>query len=192
VGIVSVVGLSEVLDRVRPSWAQRTVSVVVFGAIVFNCTLTTQSRRWTNYDEVAINMTRTLRAEYPDLTLLSNNCIVAYVMDVAPSGGPHYAKLDMDRLMKYPECFVLWDQFSSNPRFDKTEMTKERMLQDSTMVLLERYTYWDAEYRVLGRNLHVLMAVLVRISSTRKSALRFCHSVSPDDRADGNPICSQT
>ena len=156
VGIVSVYGLSEVLDRVKPSWAQLALSLLVFGAIVFNCTLTTHPRNWTNYDQIVINMTKALRSEYPDLTLLSNNCIVAYVMDVAPSGGPHFAKLDTDMLKKYPECLILWDPFSSNPRFDQTELTKEKVLQDSTMVLLERYNYWDAEYLILYRNIQVL------------------------------------
>jgi hypothetical protein len=100
-------------------------------------------------------MTKVVRAEYPDLTLLSNNCIVAYVMDVAPSGGPHFAKLNTAMLKKYPECLILWDSFSSNPRFDQTEMTKEKMLQDTTMVLLERYTYSDAEFLLLYRSIYV-------------------------------------
>jgi len=156
VGIVSVYGLSQVLDRVKPSWAQLALSLLVFGAIVFNCTLTTHPRRWTNYDQIVINMTKALRSEYPDLTLMSNNCIVAYVMDVVPSGGPHFAKLNADMLKKYPECLILWDPFSSNPRFDQTELTKEKVLQDLTMVLLERYNYWDAEYLILYRNIQVL------------------------------------
>jgi hypothetical protein len=153
VGIVSVYGLSEILDRVKPSWAGFALSVLLFGAIVFNCILTTHPRRWTSYDQFVITRTKALRSAYPDLTLLSNNCIVAYVMDVAPCGGPHYAKLETEALRKNPECLVLWDPYSSNPRFDRTEMTKERMLGDSTMVLLEGYSNWDAEYLVLGRNL---------------------------------------
>jgi hypothetical protein len=152
VGIVSVYALSEVLDRVKPSWTQLALSVLVFSGLVFNCTLTTHPRRWANYDRIVINMTKALRSEYPDLTLLSNNCIVAYVLDVAPSGGPHFAKLNTDMLAKYPECLILWDPFSSNPRFDQAALTKEKVLQDSTMVLLERYTYWDAEYLLLYRN----------------------------------------
>ena len=158
VGIVSVYGLSEVLDRVKPSWAQLALSLLVFGAVVFNCTLTTHPRRWTNYDQIVITTTKALRSEYPDLTLLSNNYIVPYVLDVAPSGGPHFAKLDKDMLEKYPECLILWDPFSSNPRFDQTEWTREKVLQDSTMVLLERYSYWDAELLVLYRNMQGLKA----------------------------------
>ncbi len=152
VGIVSVYGLSEVLDRVKPSWPQLALSLVVFGAVVFNCTLTTHPRRWTNYDQIVITMTKALRLEYPDLTLSSNNYIVPYAMDVAPSGGPHFARLDKDMLKKYPECLILWDPFSSNPRFDQTEWTREKVLQDSTMTLLERYSNGDAEYLVLYRN----------------------------------------
>jgi hypothetical protein len=152
VGIVSVYGLSEVFDRVKPSWAQFAVSLLLFGVVVFNCTLTTHPRRWTNYDQIVIRMTKELRSEYPDLTLLSNNCVAAYVMDVAPSGGPHFAKLDMNMLKKYPECLILWDPSSSNPRFDQTELTKEKVLKDTTMVLLERYNYWDAEFLLLYRN----------------------------------------
>jgi len=152
VGIVSVYGLSEVLDRVKRSWAQLALSVLVFSGIVFNCTLTTHPRRWSNYDQIVINMTKALRSEYPDLTLLSNNYVVAYVMDVPPSGGPHFAKLNTDMLSKYPECLILWDPFSSNPRFHQTELTKEKVLQDTTVVLLERHNYGDAEYLLLYRN----------------------------------------
>ena len=156
VGIVSVYGLSEVFDRVKPSWAQLALSFLVFGALVFNCTLTTHPRRWTNFDQFVITTTKALRSEYPDLTLLSNNYIVPYVMDVSPSGGPHFAKLDSTMLKKYPECLIVWDPFSSNPRFDQTELTKEKLLRDSTMVLLESYNYWDAEYLILYRNIHLL------------------------------------
>jgi hypothetical protein len=159
VGIVSVYGLSEVLERVKPSWAKVALSVLVFGALVFNCISTTHPRRWTNDDRIVITMTKALRSEYPDLTLLSNNCIVAYVMDVAPSGGPHFAKLDADELRKYPQCLIFWDPFSSNPRFDHTEVTRDRVLHDSTMVLLARYGYWGAEYLVLGKNMGVLKPV---------------------------------
>lgn len=155
VGIVSVYGLSKVFERVKPPWAQLALSLLVFGAVVFNCTLTTHPRSWTNHDRIVINMTNALRSEYPDLTLLSNNCMVPYVMDVAPSGGLHFAKLDADMLKKFPECLIVWDSFSSNPRFDQTEWTKEKVLKDSTMVLLESYNYWDAEYLILYRNIHL-------------------------------------
>jgi hypothetical protein len=158
VGIVSVYGLSEVLDRVKPSWAQLALSLLVFGAVVLNCTLTTHPRRWTNFDQIVITTTKALRSEYPDLTLLSNNYIVPYVMDVAPSGGPHFAKLESATLKKYPECLILWDPFSSNPRFDQTEWTREKVLQDSTMILLERDNIWDAELLVLYRNTQGLKA----------------------------------
>ena len=103
-----------------------------------------------------INTTKAVRSANPGLTLLSNNYIVPYVMDVSPSGGPHFARLDTDKLKKYPECLILWDQFSSNPRFDQTELTKEKMLQDTTMVLLKRYTHWDAELLLFYRNTDVI------------------------------------
>ena len=158
VGIVSVYGLSEVFERVKPSWARLAISTLLFGALVLNCTLTTHPRRWTEFDQVVINATTALRSEYPDLTLLSNNCIVPYVMDVAPSGGPHFAKLDTVMLKKYPECLILWDPFSSNPRFDQTEFTKEKLLQDTTMVLLERHNSWNAEFLLLYRNIQGMNA----------------------------------
>ena len=50
----------------------------------------------------------------------------------------------------------MWDQFSSNPRFDQTELTKEKMLQDTTMALLKRYTYWDAELLLYYKNTDVI------------------------------------
>ena len=146
VGIVSVYGLSEVLDRVRAPWGEFALSLTVFGAVVFNCTLTTHPRRWENYERVVITMTGALRAEYPDLTLLSNNCIAAYVMDVPPSGGPHFEKLDEGMIEKYPRCLILWDPYSSNPRFFQTGLTTGKLLRDPTLVVVDRYAYWDAEY----------------------------------------------
>jgi hypothetical protein len=158
VGIVSVFGLSEILRRVKPSWVQPGLPLLIFGGIVLNCTLTTHPRRWTNHDLIMITMTQTVRSQYPDLTLLSNNYIVPYVMDVAPYGDPRFAKLDADGLESNPEGLILWDPFSSNPRFDQTEWTKERVLQDSTMVLLKTYRYWDAEYLLLYRNIQASKA----------------------------------
>jgi hypothetical protein len=175
VGIVSVYGLSEVFDRVRSPWAHSALSLLVFGALVFNCTLTTHPRRWADYDQIVITMTKALRTEYPDLTLLSNNYVAAYVMDVAPSGGPHFAKLDADMLKKYPECLILWDPFSSNPRFDHTELTKENMLADTTMALLEKHSYWDADFLLLYRNIQGTKiqksAGALFVSRTRRAAL---------------------
>jgi hypothetical protein len=146
VGIVSVYGLSELLDRVNLSWGKQALSVLVFCVVVFNCTLTTHPRRWENYEKIVLSMTRALRVEYPDLTLLSNNSIAAYVVDVAPSGGAHFEKLDSRILAKYSRCLILWDPYSSNPRFFQTGVTLESMLQDSTLVAVDRYNYWDAEY----------------------------------------------
>ena len=148
-GIVSVVGLSDIFERLKLSWWRFVFSVIVFGVVVFNCTLTTHPRRWPNYEQVVINMTKALRNGYPELTLLSNDCTVAYVMDVAPSGGPHFAKLNENMLKKYPECLILWDPFSSSSIYSQTKLTKEKMLSDTTVKVLERYKYWNVEYLVL-------------------------------------------
>ncbi len=151
-GIVSVYGLSEILERIKTIWVKLAFSVLVFSAVVFNCALTTHPRRWTNYDRVIINMTKVARTQYPHLTLLSNDCVVAYEMDVSPAGGPHFAQLNKDMLKKYPECLILWDPFLANSVFFQTELTKEKMLQDTTVRVLEEYKYFEAEYFLLYRN----------------------------------------
>jgi hypothetical protein len=153
-GIVSVYGLSEFFERAKPLWRQFALSVIVFSVIVFQCTVATHPRRWPNYEQVVINMVKASQVEYPDITLLSNNCAAAYVMDVAPSGGPHYAKLDKAMLQKYPECLILWDPFAANSLFFQTELTKEKILQDTTIVVLGKYNYWSVEYLLLYRNTH--------------------------------------
>ena len=155
VGIVSVYGLSEVLERMKPAWSRFALSALLFGAVVFNCTLTTHPRRWANYEKIVIAMTGRLRADYPDLTVLSNNCVAAYVMDVPPSGGPHFEKLDGGMLAKYPHCLILWDPYTSNPRFFQTGLTREKLLEDPTIVVVDRYDYWGAEYFVFLRNAHL-------------------------------------
>jgi hypothetical protein len=158
VAIVAVFGLSEILDRAKPAWARRVPSLAVFGVVIVNCIFTTHPRQWAPYDQIVIAMTERVRSRYPDLTLLSNNYVVPYVMDVAPTGGSHFSKLDRDTLAAHPECVIAWDSFSSNPRFDQTEWTMERLLQDSTMVLLKRQRYGDAEYLLLYRNVEMLGA----------------------------------
>jgi len=152
-GIVSVYGFSEILERVKPSWGKLIFSVIVLSAVVLNCTLTTRPRRWTNYDLVMMNLTQVARAQYPDLTLLSNDCVAAYVMDVSPAGGPYFAPMNKDMLKKYPECLILWDPFTANSLFFQTELTKEKMLQDTTVRVLERYKYSTVEYLLLYRNM---------------------------------------
>ena len=151
-GIVSVYGFSEILERVKSSWGKLAFSVIVFGAVVFNCTVTTHPRRWTNYDRVMLSMTKAARTEYPQLTLLSNDCVAAYVMDVPPIGGPYFARLNKDMLKKYPECLILWDPFTANSLFFQTELTKEKMLQDTSVRVLEKHKYFDMEYFLLYRN----------------------------------------
>lgn len=151
-GIISAYALSEILDSIKRSGVQLVFSILVLSVVVFNCTLTTHPRRWPNYDTVMITMTKALRAEHPNLTLLSNNSVPAYVMDVAPSGGPYFAPFNKKTLEEYPECLILWDPFSSNSIFTQTELTKKEMLQDTTIKVLEKYNYWSAEYFVLYRN----------------------------------------
>jgi hypothetical protein len=151
-GIVLVYGLSEILERMKTEWGKFAFSIFVFSVVVFNCTLTTQPRRWTNYDRVMINMTKAARTQYPHLTLLSNDCVAAYEMDVPPAGGPYFARLNKETLKKYPECLILWDPFLANSLFFQTELTKEMMLQDTTVKVLEKYKYFDVEYLLLYRN----------------------------------------
>jgi len=55
-------------------------------------------------------------------------------------------------LKKYPECLILWDPFTANSLFFQTEITKENMLQDTTVRVLERYKYSTVEYLLLHRN----------------------------------------
>jgi len=151
-GIISVYGLSEILERIKRSEIQLVISLIVLSAVVFNCTIATHPRRWPNYDRVVISMTKALRAKYPNLTILSNNSVVAYTMDVAPSGGRYFAQFNRKTLKENPECLILWDPFSSNSIFFQTEITKKMLLQYPTIKVLDTYTYWSAEYLLLYRN----------------------------------------
>ena len=155
IGLVSAYGLSEVLERAKVPWAQLVLSIVIFSAVVVNCIVTTHPRRWSDEDQVVITLTQALRSEYPDLPLLSNSYIPAYVMDVPPWGGTHFARLDSDMLKKYPDCVILWDPFLANPRFHRTELTQEKLLQDTTMLVVKKYKFRDEEYLVLYRNVRL-------------------------------------
>ena len=99
-----------------------------------------------------INMTNVARTQYPQLTLLSNDPVAAYVMDVSPAGGPYFARLNKDMLKTHPECLILWDPFTAHSIFSQTELSKENMLQDSTIRVLEKYDLYQSEYLLLYRN----------------------------------------
>jgi hypothetical protein len=144
--------MSEILDRLRSSVVQFAFSILVFGAVVFNCTLTAHPRLWANYNKIVMTLTRELMHDYPDMTVLSNNCLVAYVMDVSPAGGKHYAMFNKESLKQHPECIVFWDPFSSNTIFFQTEITKEMMLQDTSVTVLKKCNYWSAEYLLLYKH----------------------------------------
>jgi hypothetical protein len=148
-GIVSVFGLSEILERVKSLRMQLMVSIIVLSAAVFYCTGTTQPRRWPNYEKIILNMTKSLKAEFPTMTVLSNNCTVAYVMDEAPSGGLHFAPLNKKTVDQFSECLIFWDPFFSNSIFSQTELTKENILKDTTITVFQKYHYWNMEYLVL-------------------------------------------
>lgn len=92
VGIVSAYGLSEMLERVRPLWVPRVLSVAVAGALVSNCEMTTHPRRWSDTDQMVIRLTHVLRTENPDVALFSNNYTAAYIMDVQPWGGAPFCE----------------------------------------------------------------------------------------------------
>jgi len=152
VGILSAYGQSEIFERAKPPWGQLALSVIVFCIVVFNCTLTTHPRRWATYEGIVISMTESVQAQYPDLMLLTNNYIPSYVMDMPPSGGQHLERLDEERLVKYARCVVLWDPYSSNPRFFQTGLTRESILRDSSMTVVESHKYGDGEYSLFLRD----------------------------------------
>jgi hypothetical protein len=148
VGLVSVFGFSEALESLKREGWKLALSLAVFCLVIFNCTLTTHPRRWENYEKIVLEMTRAVHRAYPDLTLLSNNSLAAFALDVAPSGGPHYEKLDARKLAKYTRCLILWDPYSSNPRFFQTGLTEESLLGNSSLTIVDRYDYWNSEYIV--------------------------------------------
>jgi hypothetical protein len=150
--IVSVYGLSEILERLKSARTTLAISLIVLAAVALNCTLTTQPRRWPLYEQIVIDITKSARAQYPQLTLLSNNCAAAYTVDVPPSGGPHLARFDKRMLAQYPECLILWDPYSSYSIYSQTELTKEMMLADTTVRVLQDYSYSNSGYFLLYRN----------------------------------------
>jgi hypothetical protein len=154
VGIIATYGLSEMLDSPGLRQGRSLIALFVFAIAVLNCTMTTQPRRWTAYDQIVIGMAGDARSRYPDLPLLSNNYVAAYALDVAPSGGSHFDRLDATTLARYERCVLLWDSMSSNPRFFQTGLTGESLLRDSTVTVLERDRYWNTEYLLLLRQEH--------------------------------------
>jgi len=151
-GIVSCYGLSELFERIASLGMRTAVSILIFGIMVFNCTLTTHPRLWANYNRMVIALTTEMRRDYPHLTVLSNNPIVAYVMDVSPAGGSQYALFNKETFKKFPECLILWDPFSSNSIFYQTELTKEMMLQNPAIQVIKKVNYWSAEYLLLYKH----------------------------------------
>ncbi|HVN49398.1 MAG TPA: hypothetical protein VMU30_11335 [Bacteroidota bacterium] len=150
-GIVSVYGLSEFLDRLKSPRRQLMVSLVVMSVVVFHCTLATHPRRWENYEKIVVDLTHGIQTEFPHLILLTNHCAAAYAMDVVPSGNTCIASLNVHTLALYPESIILWDPFSSNSIFFQTALTKDMLLQDSTVHLVQRYVYRHSEYLVLHK-----------------------------------------
>jgi hypothetical protein len=150
--VVSSYGISEILEKARSARIQLALSLAVLTIVALNCTLTTHPRRWPFYEQIVIDMTKRAREQYPELTLLSNNCAAAYTLDVPPSGGRFFAKFNTYTLAQHPECLVLWDPYSSYSIYSQTELTNEMMLKDTTIRVLEKYTYWNSDYFLLHKN----------------------------------------
>ena len=146
VGIVAARGFSGVLERVRGVWGGQALSLLIMAVTIVQCTVSSPPRRWANYDRIVIAMTRALEEGHPDRTLLCNNYVPAYVMDVSPSGGPRFARLNSETLARHPRSMILWDPFSSNPLFFPTGVTKESLFRDSANVVVDRDSYGGAEY----------------------------------------------
>jgi hypothetical protein len=154
VGIVAAYGLSEILEGLKISWVNFALSLFVFGVVVFNCTLATHPRRWETYERIVLGLTKEAHERYPELTLLSNNSLAAYVMDAAPSGGKHFEKLDARKLALFARCLVLWDPYSSNPRFFQTGLTEEGLLRDSSITAVDSCRYGNSGYYVFLKDGH--------------------------------------
>lgn len=151
-GIVSAYGLSEALERLPHTRLRMALAPLLAGALILNCLIATHPRQWTEEERIVIALTRELRSGYPDQVLLCNSYIAAYVLDVPPWGGPHFARLDARTLAEHQECVMVWDPFLSNPRFSRTELTREQLLEDPANVVLKRQAYQHGEFLLLSRN----------------------------------------
>jgi hypothetical protein len=152
IGIVAVYGWSEILENIRSLTIRAAISAAVIALIVFNCALTTQPRFWSNYDYLSIEMTREARKEYPHAIVLSNNPVVQYEMDAAPTGGSNYEHLNKETLTDHRECLILWDPYTANTIFSRTGLTSDELLRDTSMILLQSYRYQNFEYLLLYKH----------------------------------------
>jgi hypothetical protein len=151
-GIVSTFGFSEISERIKLPWPSLIFYLTILSLVVFQCSIQTHPRRWAIYERILLRMAYSIRSEHPKTMLLNNNCVVAYALDVPPTGTAYFSPLNKHTLQKYPECLIFWDPFASNSIFSQTELSKEKLLQDSTIQVLDRDNYWKAEYLLLYRN----------------------------------------
>ena len=135
------------------------LAALAFAILLVNCMATTHPRRWPPYDQIVVEMTHDARTKYENLTILSNNWIVPYVMDVPPTGGRLYAKLNKNTLAQFQECLILWDPFYSQSLFSQTELSREEMLREDGVEVLEKRLYGKAEYLLLYRHNRRIAAV---------------------------------
>jgi hypothetical protein len=153
-GIVSLYGISFFLEHFHSRNVRTAISACLFAAIVFNCTLATHPRRWENYDKVVIDMTHAAQHEYPGVTVLSNNPIVQYIMDAAPTGGESYAPFNKKMLLAHPVCLILYDDPTANSFYHRSNVTKLQLLRDPAVVISDQYRYANTEYLLLYRHSH--------------------------------------
>ncbi|HLP16918.1 MAG TPA: hypothetical protein VK470_11700 [Bacteroidota bacterium] len=146
VALVSAFGMSAILELIRTEYVRTAVSLAVIALVVFNCTLTTQPRRWTNYEKTVIEITRSALQAHPESVLLSNNPIVQYVLDAAPTGGMKCRPLNKNTIANYSDCMILWDPYTANAIFSHTGLTSESILRDTTLAVLDRKSYWGSEF----------------------------------------------
>jgi len=151
-GIIAVYGFSELLEKVSSSRMHILFASLTFAILVVNCIATAHPRRWPPYDQIVIEITHAARTKYEHLVILSNNWIVPYVMDVPPTGGRMYDKLNKSTLAQYQNCLILWDPFYSQSLFSQTELSREEMLQGEGVEVLEKRVYGKAEYLLLYRH----------------------------------------
>jgi len=157
VALVAASGLSAIIEWMRPSYARSHISAAVLALVVFNCVLTAHPHRWSYHDRISIGMAQTARAANPGLTLLNNNPAVQYEMDAAPSGGPLYAALTKESLAHLDNCLILWDPYTANSIFSPTGLSKEAMLGDPSITLLERFHYGAAEYLLFRKHASIVL-----------------------------------
>ena len=131
-GLVSVVGFSFVLLKIRIKILFYILLFIVPFLLVYDCINNTKPHKIEKYYQTVISIIDQIKVSDPNTLILGNCYVIPYILDEPPTGGEKFKILNKDNLVKYSlfKYYIIWDPRFSNSFFSQRRLKLEDLTGD--------------------------------------------------------------